>query len=213
MTTIATSVKLVEGRLNDADVLDARLAELRATFPRAILDRYLGKLPSFAPRVMLAAGAAIAGEVHLAADVSVWYGAVLRGDLAPITVGARTNIQDGTIVHVADDGPAVIGADVVVGHRAVIHACRVEDACLIGMQATILDNAVIGAGSVVGAGALVTQRTVIPPRSLVLGAPAKVVRQLGPDDEAFHRALAAKYVRLKENYLRDALRGEEGGTP
>ena len=212
MTTIATSVKLVEGRLNDADVLDARLAELRATFPRAILDRYLGKLPSFAPRVMLAAGAAIAGEVHLAEDVSVWYGVVLRGDLAPITVGARTNIQDGTIVHVADDGAAVIGADVVVGHRAVIHACRVEDACLIGMQATILDNAVIGAGSVVGAGALVTQRTVIPPRSLVLGAPAKVVRQLTADDEGFHRALAAKYVRLKENYLRDALRGEEGGA-
>jgi len=100
----------------------------------------------------------------------------------------------------------------VVGHRAVIHACRVEDACLIGMQATILDNAVIGAGSVVGAGALVTQRTVIPPRSLVLGAPAKVVRQLTADDEGFHRALAAKYVRLKENYLRDALRGEEGGA-
>ena len=212
MTTIATSVRLVEGRLPDADVLDARLAELRATFPRAILDRYLAKLPSFGPRVMLAAGAAIAGEVHLAEDVSVWYGVVLRGDLAPITVGARTNIQDGTIVHVADDGAAVIGADVVVGHRAVIHACRVEDACLIGMPATILDNAVIGAGSVVGAGALVTQRTVIPPRSLVLGAPAKVVRQLTADDEGFHRALAAKYVRLKENYLRDALRGEEGGA-
>ena len=86
----------------------------------------------------------------------------------------------------------------------MLHACRVEDGCLIGMQATILDDAVVGAGSVVGAGALVTQRTVIPPRSLVLGAPAKVVRTLTADDEAFHRALAAKYVRLKENYLRDA---------
>jgi carbonic anhydrase/acetyltransferase-like protein (isoleucine patch superfamily) len=213
MTTIATSVTLVEGRLLDADVLDARLVELRSGFPRAIVDRYLGKLPTFGARVMIAAGAAIAGDVHLAEDVSIWYGAVLRGDLAPVTVGARTNIQDGTIVHVADDGPAEIGADVVVGHRAVIHACRIEDACLIGMQATILDQAVIGAGSVVGAGALVTQRTVIPPRSLVLGAPAKVIRKLTEEDEAFHRALAGKYVRLKENYLRDALRGEERGRP
>jgi carbonic anhydrase/acetyltransferase-like protein (isoleucine patch superfamily) len=213
MTTIATSVTLVEGRLLDADVLDARLVELRSGFPRAIVDRYLGKLPSFGARVMIAAGAAIAGDVHLAEDVSIWYGAVLRGDLARVTVGARTNIQDGTVVHVADDGPAEIGADVVVGHRAVIHACRIEDACLIGMQATILDQAVIGAGSVVGAGALVTQRTVIPPRSLVLGAPAKVIRTLTEEDEAFHRALAGKYVRLKENYLRDALRGEERGTP
>ena len=206
MTTIATSVRLVEGRLPDADVLDARLAELRATFPRAILDRYLAKLPSFGPRVMLAAGAAIAGEVHLAEDVSVWYGVVLRGDLAPITVGARTNIQDGTVIHVADGAPCRIGEDVVVGHRAMLHACRVEDACLIGMQATVLDEAVIGHGSVIGAGALVTQRTIIPPHSLVLGAPARVVKTLGPDAELFHRALAAKYVRLKENYLRDALR-------
>ena len=96
----------------------------------------------------------------------------------------------------------------MVGHRAMLHACRVEDACLIGMQATVLDGAVIGAGSVLGAGALVTQRMVIPPRSLVLGAPGKVVRTLTAEDEAFHRALAAKYVRVKENYLRDALRDD-----
>jgi carbonic anhydrase/acetyltransferase-like protein (isoleucine patch superfamily) len=109
------------------------------------------------------------------------------------------------VLHVADDGPCVVGDDVVVGHRAMLHACRVEDACLIGMQATVLDDAVIGAGSVVGAGAVVTQRTVIPPRSLVLGVPAKVVKTLTDAEEKFHRAHAAKYVRLKENYLRDAL--------
>ena len=130
--------------------------------------------------------------MRLGDDVSIWYGAVLRGDLEPITIGARTNIQDGTVIHVADDGPCEIGADTVVGHRAMIHACRIEDACLIGMQSTILDGAVIGAGSVVGAGAVVTQRTVIPPRSLVLGAPAKVVRPLDAENEAFHRALAAQ---------------------
>jgi gamma-carbonic anhydrase len=207
VATVATSVTVVDGRLPDADALDARLAELRAQFPRAIFDRYLANLPTLGARAMISAGAALVGEVRLSDDVSVWYGAVLRGDIAPVTVGARSNIQDGTVVHVADDGPCEIGADVVVGHRAMLHACRVEDACLIGMQATVLDQAVIGAGSVVGAGALVTQRTVIPPRSLVLGAPAKVIRTLTAEDEAFHRALAAKYVRLKENYLRDALRG------
>jgi carbonic anhydrase/acetyltransferase-like protein (isoleucine patch superfamily) len=207
VATVTSSVTVVDGPLPDAEALDARVAELRQRFPRAILDRYLGKLPAAGARVMIAAGAALVGEVRLGDDVSIWYGAVLRGDLAPVTVGARSNIQDGTVLHVADDGPCEIGADVVVGHRAMLHACRVEDACLIGMQATVLDEAVIGAGSVVGAGALVTARTVIPPRSLVLGAPAKVIRTLTAEDEAFHRALAAKYVRLKENYLRDALRG------
>jgi len=152
MATVATSVTVVDGRLPDADELDARLAELRALFPRAIFDRYLAKLPTVGARAMISAGAALVGEVRLADDVSVWYGAVLRGDIAPVTVGPRSNIQDGTVVHVADDGPCEIGADVVVGHRAMLHACRVEDACLIGMQATVLDRAVIGAGSASYAG-------------------------------------------------------------
>jgi carbonic anhydrase/acetyltransferase-like protein (isoleucine patch superfamily) len=206
MATIATSVSVVEGPPADAAQLDARVAELRSRFPRAVIDRYLRSIPAAGARVMVAPGAALVGDVTLAEDVSVWYGCVLRGDLAPVSVGARTNVQDGTVLHVADDGPCVIGADVIVGHRAVLHACRVEDACLIGMQATVLDDAVIGAGSVIGAGAIVTQRMVIPPRSLVLGVPGKVVKTLTADEEAFHRAHAAKYVRLKENYLRDALR-------
>jgi len=206
MTTIATSVSVVEGPLADAAALDARLAELRGRFPRAIIDRYLASLPTVGARALVFPGAALVGDVTLGEDVSVWYGSVLRGDLRPVTVGARTNIQDGTVVHVADDGPCDIGADCIVGHRAMIHACRIEDACLIGMQATILDNAIVGAGSVVGAGAVVTPRMVIPPRSLVLGLPAKVVKTLTADEEAFHRAHAAKYVRLKENYRRDALR-------
>ena len=206
MATIATSVSVVDGPPGDAAELDARVAELRSRFPRAIVDRYLRSIPSVGARVMVAPGAALVGDVALAEDVSVWYGCVLRGDLAPVSVGARTNVQDGTVLHVADDGPCLIGADVIVGHRAMLHACRVEDACLIGMQATVLDDAVIGAGSVLGAGTVVTQRTVIPPRSLVLGVPGKVVKTLTADEEAFHRAHAAKYVRLKENYRRDALR-------
>jgi carbonic anhydrase/acetyltransferase-like protein (isoleucine patch superfamily) len=207
MATIATSVTVVPGPHADADRLDAQVAALRGRFARANIDRYLALLPAVGRGVLVAPGAALVGDVRLGDDSSVWWGAVLRGDLAPITVGARSNIQDGTVMHVADGTPCVVGEEVVVGHRVMLHGCRVEDGCLIGMQSTILDQAVIGHGSVVGAGALVTQRTVIPPYSLVLGAPAKVVKTLGPDEEAFHRAVAQKYVRLKENYLRDSLRG------
>jgi carbonic anhydrase/acetyltransferase-like protein (isoleucine patch superfamily) len=202
MATRTTSVSLVEGPPADAATLDGVIAELRRRFPGAIVDRYLDRLPRVGRDVLIAAGAALAGEVVLGDDVSVWYAAVLRGDLAPVTIGARSNVQDGAVLHVGDDSPCTVGSDVVVGHRAVLHGCRVEDACLIGMQATILDDAVIGAGSIVGAGALVTQETVIPPRSLVLGAPARVVRKLTEDDEARHRALAGKYVRLQQNYRR-----------
>jgi carbonic anhydrase/acetyltransferase-like protein (isoleucine patch superfamily) len=206
MATVATSVTVIPGPLPDAPALDARVEVLRRRFPRAIVDRYLERIPVVGESVLVAPGATIVGGVELGEDVSIWYGAVLRADIAAIIVGPRANIQDGTVVHVADDTPCLIGADTVVGHRAMLHACRVEEACLIGMQATVLDEAVIGRGSIVGAGALVTQRTVIPPRSLVLGAPARVIRTLTEADEQFHREVAAKYVRVKENYRRDALR-------
>ncbi|HVX96846.1 MAG TPA: gamma carbonic anhydrase family protein [Polyangia bacterium] len=205
MAMISSSVTALTEPLQDATELDARVDVLRRAFPRALVDRYLRAMPKLGARVVVAPGAAIVGDVALGDDVSIWYGAVLRGDLAAVSVGARSNIQDGTVVHVADGGPCEVGEDVVVGHRAMLHACRVEDGCLIGMQSTILDGAVIGRGSVVGAGALVTQRTIIPPRSLVLGSPARVVRALEEKDEAFHRAMAAKYVRLKENYRCDSL--------
>jgi len=206
MATSTTSVPLVDGPVPDATALDARVEALRRRFPRATIDRYLEKLPAFGDRVLVAPSAAIIGDVRLGNDVSIWYGAVLRGDLAPITVGERSNIQDGSVVHVGDFSSCTVGTDTVVGHRVVLHGCRIEDGCLIGMQATILDDAVIGEGSLVGAGALVTQETIIPPRSLVLGVPARVIRSLAAEDQQFHRALAAKYARLKENYLRDALR-------
>jgi len=189
-------------RVPGAARLETELAALKGRFPGATLERYLSCIPQIGANALVCASAAVIGDVSLGEDASVWYGAVLRGDIAKIVIGARTNIQDGTVIHVADDTPCIIGDDVVVGHRAVLHACRVEDGCLIGMQATVLDDAVIGHGSVVGAGALVTQRTIVPPYSLVLGAPAKVIRQLDPETEAFHRAIAAKYVKVKENYLR-----------
>jgi carbonic anhydrase/acetyltransferase-like protein (isoleucine patch superfamily) len=206
MATVATSVSLIAGPLPNAAELDARVQAIRALFPRAIVDRYLDRVPVVGQGVLVAPGAAIVGGVELHEDVSIWYGAVLRADIAAIVIGPRANVQDGTVIHVADDTPCVIGADTVVGHRAMLHACRVEEACLIGMQATILDDAIIGQGSIVGAGALITQGMVVPPRSLVLGAPARVVRKLTESDEQFHRDVAAKYVRVKENYRRDALR-------
>jgi carbonic anhydrase/acetyltransferase-like protein (isoleucine patch superfamily) len=206
MATSTTSVPLVDGPHPDASALDARVQELRARFPRAHIDRYQALVPTLASDVLICAGAALVGDVRLLDDVSIWYNAVLRGDLAPVTVGRGSNIQDGSVLHVGDFSPCTVGTETVVGHRVMLHGCRVEDGCMVGMQATILDDAVVGEGSVVGAAALITPGTKVPPRSLVLGAPARVVRTLGDADVAFHRALAAKYVRLKENYRRDGLR-------
>jgi gamma-carbonic anhydrase len=206
MATSASSVTVVSAPLAGAEALDRKVGELRRRFPRAIVDRYLQLIPELAEGVLVAPGAAVVGDVRLGKDVSFWYNAVARGDLAPVIVGARSNIQDGSVMHVGDDSPCIVGADVVVGHRVMLHGCRVEDACLIGMQATLLDDCVIGEGSIVGAGALVTQRMVVPPHSLVLGAPAKVVRTIDAAMAEEHRAMAAKYVRTKENYLRDSLR-------
>lgn len=206
MSTRASSVEVVPGPLADAERLDKRVAELRRRFPRAVVDRYLTLIPDLADGVLVAPGAAVVGDVRLGKDVSFWYNAVARGDLAPVIVGDRSNIQDGSVMHVGDGSPCIVGADVVVGHRVMLHGCRVEDACLIGMQATLLDDCVVGEGSIVGAGALVTQRMVIPAHSLVLGAPARIVRSIDAAMADEHRAMAAKYVRTKENYLRDSLR-------
>lgn len=205
MATSTTSVELVGGPHPDAAALDARLAQLRQLFPRALIERYLGLMPTLGAGVAICPGATIVGDVRLGDDVSIWFGAVLRGDLAPVTVGKGSNVQDNSVLHVGDHSPCVIGQETVVGHRAMLHGCRVEDGCLIGMQATVLDDVVVGEGSLVGAAALITPGTVIPPRSLVLGAPAKVVRRLDDEAFAYHRALADKYVRLKENYRRDSL--------
>ena len=203
MATSVHSVPLISSPPADVAALDAAVEALRQRFPRAFIDRYLQKLPRIGEGVLVAPGASIVAEVILMNDVSVWYGAVLRGDLASVSVGARSNIQDGAVLHVGDYSPCVVEEDVVVGHRAMLHGCRVERGCLIGMQATVLDDAVVGHGSVVGAGAVVPPKTVVPPRSLVLGVPGKVVRTLTAEDEAHAVDLAAKYTRLKENYLRD----------
>jgi gamma-carbonic anhydrase len=158
------------------------------------LNRFLRARPSLGTGVYIAQTAVVIGDVTLGAYSSIWYNAVLRGDINRIVVGDYSNIQDNAVVHLADDYPCLIGRYVTVGHSAIVHACTVEDECLIGMGATILDGAVIGAQSIVGANALVTQGTIVPPGSMVLGSPGKVVRTLHAEDRAGLKLWAEKYV-------------------
>jgi len=156
--------------------------------------------PRIAASAFVAASADIIGDVEVGENASIWFQVVLRGDVAPIRVGAKTNIQDGTIVHGFPGSPVTVGDWVTVGHRAVIHACTIEDHCLIGIGAIVLNNARIGEGSIVGAGALVVENAVIPPHSLYLGAPARLKRQLTEADRNFIDLHAAHYLQYRERY-------------
>ena len=159
------------------------------------LDRFLRQQPALGKGVYIAKGAVVVGDVTLGDHSSVWYNAVLRGDIDRIVVGHHTNIQDNAVVHLADDLPCVIGRYVTVGHSAIVHACTVGDEVLVGMGAVILDGAVIGRQSIIGAGALVTPGTKIPPGSLAVGAPARVVRRLTEKERRGLRAGARKYAQ------------------
>ncbi len=175
----------------------------------SIILEYDGVSPEFGDRAWVAPGATVIGDVKMGKDSSIWFGCVVRGDVHKIRIGDRTNIQDLSMVHVthykkpdkSDGHPTIIGNDVTIGHRVMLHGCTIEDACLIGMSATILDGAVIGKESIVGAGALVTMNKVFPPRSLILGSPAKVVRELSDDEVAELYASAKRYVKFKEKYV------------
>jgi carbonic anhydrase/acetyltransferase-like protein (isoleucine patch superfamily) len=159
------------------------------------LYAYCGKRPALAGAVFLAPGSRIIGDVRLGEGVSVWFNAVVRGDINAVAVGAGSNIQDNAVLHVTsgEGGGLTIGTKVTVGHGAVVHACTVGDRVLIGMNATVLDGAVVGAGSIVAAGAVVSPGTVIPPGSLAAGVPAKVLRALGPEQEEEIAASADRY--------------------
>lgn len=165
--------------------------------------RALGDLrPRIGRGVFLAETCAVVADVELGDDCSIWYGAVLRGDVMPIRVGPRTNLQDGAIVHVtAGKFSTSIGADCTIGHGAILHACTIEDHCLVGMGATVLDGAVIGTGSFIGAGALVTPGTIIPPGSLVLGSPARVKRAVNAKEREQIESGAMHYIELARRYL------------
>jgi len=158
------------------------------------LDTFLRQTPKLGRGVYLAKTAVVLGDVTLGAYSSVWYGAVLRGDINRIVVGHHSNIQDNAVLHLADDFPCILGNWVTVGHGAIVHASKVGDEVLVGMGAVILDGAVIGKQAIIGAKALVTQGTKIPPGSLVLGAPAKVVRKLTSKERAGLKWWANHYV-------------------
>ena len=160
-----------------------------------------GKRPQMGARVFIAPSAVIIGDVILEDDVSIWFGAVLRGDMAPIRVGRKTNIQDNCTVHTDYGKPAIIGEGVTIGHNAVVHGCTIENDCLVGIGAIVLNEAVLKTGSVVAAGSVVREKQAVEPNHLVAGSPAKVKREL---DEAMAERLkgpARRYALLKEKYL------------
>ncbi len=171
----------------------------------AVVRVHAGKRPELGRGVFLAETCAVIGDVVIGDESSIWYGTVIRGDVMPIRIGARTSVQDNTVVHVTSGfSGTTIGDDCTIGHAAIIHACTVEDFCLIGMGAILLDGARIGRGSLVGAGALVTPGTDIPPNSLVLGSPARVKRSIDDKEREQIAYGATHYVELARRYLAEA---------
>jgi carbonic anhydrase/acetyltransferase-like protein (isoleucine patch superfamily) len=157
-----------------------------------------GKTPQIAEGAWVAPGAHVIADVRLGRGVSIWYAAVLRGDLDSITFGENSNLQDGCVAHTDPGFPVVVGSGVSVGHRAVLHGCTVQDDSLIGMGAVVLNGAVVGSGSLVAAGAVVLEGTVIPPNSLVAGVPGKVRRQTTDEERAHIRENARAYTMLRD---------------
>ena len=175
---------------------------------KPIILPYKGMLPKIDDKAWVAPGATVIGDVDIGEDSSIWFGVVVRGDVHKIRIGKRVSVQDLSMIHVthykkadkSDGSPTIIGDDVTIGHRVMLHGCTIEDACLIGMSATILDDAIIGKESIVGAGALVTKGKKFPPRSLILGSPAKVVRELTDNEVEELYASAKRYVGFMSEY-------------
>jgi carbonic anhydrase/acetyltransferase-like protein (isoleucine patch superfamily) len=166
------------------------------------LSTFLQARPQLGQGVYIARGATVVGDVTLGDHSSVWCNAVLRGDINRIVVGHHSNVQDNSVLHLADDYGCILGNYVTVGHNAIVHACTVEDEVLVGMGSVILDGAVVGAQSIIGARALVPQGAQIPPGSMVLGVPGKVVRSLSQEERAALKGWAEKYVGVSAYYLK-----------
>lgn len=166
----------------------------------ARIRRAMSHPPRIHPTAFVATGAHVMGHVVVGKSSSVWYGAVLRGDIEPVIVGEATNIQDLAVLHTADDLPCRVGDRVTVGHSAIVHACTVGDECLIGMGSIILDGARIGPRCIIGAKALVTKHTRIPEGSMVLGSPAKVVRKLTRKEHARILQISKRYILLANEH-------------
>lgn len=161
--------------------------------------------PDLHDSVWIAETASVIGNIIMAEESSVWFGAVMRGDNEPITIGARSNVQDNAVLHSDPGQPLTIGEDVIIGHQVMLHGCTIGDGCLIGIGATVLNGAQIGAGSIVGAHALVTENKVIPPNSLVVGAPGRVIKTLGEAEAQMLKLNAQVYVSNAKRF-KDGLR-------
>ena len=165
-----------------------------------------GMAPNLAEGAWVADNAEVMGQVELAENASVWYGCVVRGDTEQIRIGRNTNIQDGSVLHADAGVPLTIGDNVTVGHQVMLHGCTIGDGSLIGIQAIVLNNAVIGESSLVAAGSIVTEGKTFPPRSLIMGAPAKVVRELDEKGLAMLRHAAETYIKRRGFYLTELTR-------
>lgn len=172
-----------------------------------IVRAFGDKAPKIAATAFIADDVVIIGDVEIGDQASIWYGCVLRADVGRIVIGARSNIQDGCCLHMSHDlSDAIIGADVTVGHHAIVHGARVHDGALVGMGAILLDNAVIGAEALVAAGTLVPPRMQVPPATMVRGQPGRVVRELSAEERSEGRRGAAHYVQLAAEHARLASR-------
>ena len=173
-----------------------------------MIMKYKDLTPKIGKNSWIAPSADVIGDVTIGENCSIWFGTVIRGDVHKIIIGDRTSVQDLSMVHVthykledkSDGNPTIIGDDVTIGHKVMLHGCTIENACLIGMSTTILDGAVIGEESIVGAGSLVTKNKIFPPRSLIVGSPAKVVRSLSEKEINELYASASRYVEFKNSY-------------
>jgi len=162
---------------------------------------YKGNMPTIAPDVFIAEGAVVIGDVHIGSESNVWFGCVIRGDVNYIRIGERTNIQDGTVIHVTrKTGPTIIGSGVTIGHSVLLHACAIEDNSFIGMHATVMDRAVVESGAWVAAGALVTPGKRIPKGQIWAGNPARYLRDLSNEEISFIPVSSRNYVELAEDY-------------
>lgn len=162
-----------------------------------MIKKYKNLVPQVDKDAFVAQNATLVGDVTIEKDASIWFGCVLRGDMSSISVGEGTNIQENSVVHVDNNLSANIGKHVTIGHGAIIHACTIEDNCLIGMGAIVLNGAHIGKNSIIGAGSLVTKNTVIPPESMVMGLPAKMKRKLTAEEIQSIEYSALEYIKVK----------------
>lgn len=171
-----------------------------------MIYQFEDRIPSLPDECYVADSAQVIGDVRLGRQSSVWFGSVLRGDIEPIIVGERSNIQDNSVAHTSRNHPTILGDDVTVGHKVMLHACTVGNNCLIGMGAILLDGCEIGDNCIIGAGSVVAQGRKIPAGSLAVGTPARVIRSLSEDDFVNIRSFAERYVALQARYRNGALK-------